>query len=351
MIKIKFENNEKFLKVLKSMENVINVNSDETKLKFIKFGSINRELCITAINPSTRIMYCPKDIQYMEGDSVLYDVKKLISLLSVAKGNVTIDGEEIKSNKCKYKISFADAIDYPGDILPEITNYSEINTDEFIEGLNSTILATDKVIIEGAMSGVYLNNNKMMACDSQRLFTYQIELKENMNNVILPKNLIKEVLRLPWRDKLYFTQFGERIIITDGDITITSNKLNKEYPKVENILPSKVKNEMTIDKNEFYNALLVVMPVLDDYKKICNLEYSNDKMQIFINNGKESAKTEIPIKIKNEIEEPIHIKFNMQFLLDVIKASKEEIKIKTFTENLGYMFESGKAMQFIMPMI
>ncbi len=345
MLKVRFNNNEKLLKVLKTAENILN--SITTEIKFIKLSNIKNKLQITAINPTMRLYYL-MDVDSIEGDSVLYDYKKLLALLNVIKGAVIIENGDIKSTKCTYKIPYEVNIDYPDDTIPAMNN-KKINTAEFLKALENTSIATDK-IASGIMNGVHIGENKLIACDSKRVAIENIEIDENIQNTTLPKELIKEVLRLPFSDEIMLSSFGQRIIVQDDNIQIISLKLSDKYPLVEKILPQDIKYTITLKNKDLYDALISVAPVIDETSKMCYLEYDNKQMDIYVENGLESAKTSI--EVRSNAEEKIKVKFNIQFLLDILKANSEDLSIITYNDNIGYRFSStDKGFQYIMPLI
>lgn len=350
MLKVKFENSDELLKVLRTAENILSVNTAENKLKFIKFSNVGGKLQICAINPYMRLYYVYNKVSSIEGKAGLYDYKTLLSLLGVIQGELTIDDGAIKCKKCSYKIPCVDDSDYPDDILPEITNFAKVDGNKFITALEKVFPATDK-ILNGSLSGVHMNNNKLLACDSKRIVTYNLELNESINDTILPKDLVKEMLRLPFGNKIYLTKFGENIIAQDENITIMCAKLVDKYPKVEQLLPKSVSNEINIKNEDLYNALVMITPIMDNDVKQCYLKYDNEKMFISADNGVDSAVTDISIHTKNNINEKIEVKFNAQLLLDMLKASDKEIKMETYSDNIGYKFTSGSVMQYIMPIV
>jgi DNA polymerase III sliding clamp (beta) subunit (PCNA family) len=348
MIKVKFENNENLLRVIKTVESVLDVNSNGNVLKFVKLANINNKLQITAINPVVKLNYIT-DVKEISGDSALYDYKKLSALLNVIKGDVVIEDGNIKSKKCAYKIPCEDANDYPNDVLPEITNFTKFNMQELSKALESTLTASDK-LSSGIMCGVHIGENKLIGCDSKRVAIESIKTDKNIENITLPKELIKEVLRLPFNNEVLITVFGEKIIICDENITICSSRLAEKYPKVEAVIPKDIKNTIKLKNSELSDALTMVNPIIDDITKECFLEYKNNKMVIRVNNGLESAKTSI--NIESDAENEISARFNIQYLVDMLKANGEEITVTTYNDNIGYKFTSdGNSYHYIMPMI
>ena len=347
MLKVRFDVNDELLNVLRSVESILSVNENGNILKFVKFANVNNKLEITAINPVTRLYYL-MDVDGIEGDSALYDYKTLIALLNVIKGTVVIEDGNIKSTKCAYKIPCEGAKDYPSEVLPDIA-HNKINAKEFIEALENTSAAADKVS-SGIMGGVHIGEGKLIGCDSKRVAIEVLDLDENIQNITLPRELIKEVLKLPFNSDIMIAPWGEGIIISDGSIKIVSARLAGKYPLVERILPKEVKHTIKIKNKDLYDALVCVAPVIDETSKECYLEYDKNNMLIYVNNGLESAKTSI--SIDSNVNEAIKVRFNIQFLLDMLKANGEVVTITTYSDNIGYKFtSSNKGFQYIMPLI
>lgn len=348
MLNVNFENSEDLLKVLRVAESILSVNKVENKLKFIKLENINNSLQITARNPFMRLEYLVDGVSSIEGDAALYDYRTLSSLLSVINGKVQINDGAIKGAKCSYRIPCTNKEGYPEDILPNIENYTKLDGSLFKQAIDNVGLAAAKNT-DDVMSGVYIGVNKIVASDSKRIFIQELQLA--CSDIILPKEFYNEVPRLPFGEEVFLAEFGENIIVRDGKITLVCAKLAKKYPKFEQILPKSVKNEVSIDRDDMYNALIMVAPVIDEATRECCLEYCNDNMLITVNNGVDTAKTNISVKIKNPVSESIKVKFNIQFLLDMLKINSGIVNMVTYNENIGYMFICGSAKQFIMPMI
>lgn len=348
MLKARFNNNEELLKVLRTVESILSVNSVGNKLRFVKLANVNNKLQITAINPAMRLYYL-MDVDDISGDTALYDYKTLSSLLNVINGTVTIEDGSIKSTKCSYKIPCEGAEGYPEDIVPEITNYIEVNTECFKIAVDNAGTATDKMT-QSIMSGVYLNEGKLIGCDSKRVAVEKVKTEGSIEDIVLPKDFARELTRLPFGDSVNISIFGEKIIVNDSAIMFVCSKLADKYPKVEAVIPKNEKYKIQLKNEELTEALTLVAPIIDEGTKECYLEYENDKMLVYVNNGLESAKTSI--SIKSDAKEKVVVKFNIQFLLDMLKASGEDVTITTYSDNIGYKFTSNKeGFQYIMPLL
>jgi DNA polymerase III sliding clamp (beta) subunit (PCNA family) len=350
MLNVKFEVNDDLLRVLRTAENILSYNKTETSLKYLNLTNDKGKLKIIARNPFMRLEYIVEGASDINGDSALYENKTLIPLLRVAKGDITINDGLIKCSGCKYKIPCMDSKDYPDDVLPEITNFDNLDAEQFKQAIDNALVATDKTT-SAVLSGVYIGDDKVIGCDSKRIIMQKIGNIEHIKNVVLSKEVIREIPNLPFKDVIKASVFGGNIILKDENITLCSALLSEKYPKVEQLMPKELKDTVLIKKDSLYNALVMVSPILDDETKECILEYTDSEMQITSVNGADEAKIKINIEAEQPIDNPIEVKFNMQFLSDMAKISGENITMESYKDNIGYMFNSGEVKQYIMPLI
>ena len=350
MLSVKFEVNDYLLRVLRTAENILSYNKTETSLKYLNLKNDNGKLKIIARNPFMRLEYIVESASDINGDSALYENKILAPLLRVAKGDVTINDGQIKCGGCKYKIPCIDSKDYPDDVLPDITSVDILDAEQFKQAIENVLVATDKTTYT-VLSGVYIGDDKIIGCDSKRIIMQKIEGILHIKDVVLSKEMIKEIPNLPFKDVIKASVFGNNIVLQDENILLSSALLADKYPKVEQLMPKELKDIVLIKKDSLYNALVMVSPILDDETKKCILEYTDSEMQITSVNGADEAKIKISIEAEQPINNPIEVKFNMQFLSDMAKISGENITMESYKDNIGYMFNSGGVKQYIMPLI
>lgn len=347
-MKVKFKNSKELLKVFGTIENILKKNKEENKLKYVKLEKLNNKLCIQVRNPYMRLKYIVNDTLEIEGGPILYDCKTLYSLLNVLNGEIYINDNIISNDKCKYNIQNINIEGYPEDIIPNIINRKKISTEDFKESINSVITATSK--LEGnILSGIYIDKNKLVSCDQNRIFIKNLQLNEELDNVVLSKEIVNEIIKLPFEEYIYMSIFGNSVIFEDSNIKIVSNFLNGKYPKYDMMLPKDVKQEINFNKKDFELAINLVLPILNMETNEINLKIKDSTIFVSTKNNNQMANTQFNIKEHN-IEET-NIKFNIFYLMDMLKANSEEIKIKTYKNNIGYSFESKNSKQFIMPLI
>ena len=186
MLNVKLKKTEDLLKVLNAAENILSINTGENKLKFIKFANVDNKLHISGRNPYMRFEYVYNETEGISGECGLYECKTLLSLINVINESIEINDGSIKSKKVQYKIPCVDGSDYPDDEFPNVENWTEIDSKSLIDAITNVASATDK-ITESAMSGVYIGENKLLACDSKRIFMQDLKINKQISDNILPK--------------------------------------------------------------------------------------------------------------------------------------------------------------------
>lgn len=347
-MKTKFKNSKELLKVFGTIENILKKNKEENKLRYVKLEAVGDKLCIIAKNPYMKLKYIVENTLEIEGDAALYNCKTLCSLLNVLNGEIYIDNNTISNDKCQYTIQKINIEGYPEEIIPNIINRKKINTENFKEAINNVIAATSK--LEGnILSGIYIDKNKLVSCDQNRIFIKKLQLEEELENVILSKEIVNEIIKLPFEENIYMSLFGNTVIFEDSNITIASNLLSGKYPKYDMMLPKDIKQEIIFNKKDFEMAINLVSPILNIETNEIDLNIKDSTFLVSTRNNNQMANTKFDVKQSN-IEET-NVKFNIFYLIDMLKANNEEIKIKTYKDNIGYSFESKDSKQFIMPLI
>lgn len=347
MLSVKFVNSKELLKVFGTIENILRKNKEDNKLKYVKLEKLDNKLCISARNQYMRISYIIQDTLEIQGDAILYDPKTLISLLNVLEDEIQIKEQTISNDKCEYIIPYINIEGYPDDLLPNIINKKELNTEEFKEAIIKVMPATNTAI--DVLSGVYLDKNKLVTCDQNRIFINKINVEKELDNIILPRELVNEFLKLPFAENVYISTFGNNIIIEDQNLLISCNTINKKYPKYEMMLPKKEKNKVTFNKKDLEKAISLMMPIIDNSTLRIDLNFNNTNIIVSCKNGNKRGDTSIDIE--SNITENFVTLFNAQYLIDMLKAHKEEIEITMYEDNIGFNFESDNSQQFIMPLL
>ena len=144
---------------------------------------------------------------------------------------------------------------------------------------------------------------------------------------------------------------GNKIIIKDSNISISSALINGEYPKYNAVLPKEEMYTICVDSNKLQDALNLMAPVLNE-EMIINLKITEENINLSANSKGNEGSTNVELcSNKNNInkDEEINIKFNAQYLLDALKNEDNELIISTYKDSIGIMFSFYDVKHFIMP--
>ena len=344
MLKVKFKNSKKLLKIFSTIEKIVNKNENNSNLKYVKLSKICDKLNIFVMNTNMKLNYIVDETLEIEGDYNLYECKKLLPLLNVLEGEINIENEIIENDKCRYIIPAINK-DFPEFIMPQLLYDKEINTNEFKNAIINVLPATSEA--DGVLSGVYIDNNKVVSCDQNRVFIKKIS--DTKLSIVLSKEVINEFLKLPFEDKVYINTFKNNIYIEDKNLLLVGSYINKPYPNYESVFPKEEKNIINLNLKTLEEALIYLAPIIDNEIPKCVLNFNKNILNLKTNNNGCCADT--TIFCESNIEDTLEVKFSFKYLNDMIKANEEKIKITTYSDNIGFLFESKDAKQYIMPML
>ncbi|MBQ3422467.1 MAG: hypothetical protein IJH34_12575 [Romboutsia sp.] len=200
---------------------------------------------------------------------------------------------------------------------------------------------------DGVLSGIYIDDNKVVSCDQNRIFIKKIS--DTKLSIVLSKEVVNEFLKLPFEDKVYINTFKNNIYIEDKNLLLIGSYINKPYPNYESVFPKEEKNIINLNLKDLEEALVYLAPIIDNEIPKCILNFNKNILNLKTNNNGCCADT--TIFCESNIENNLEVKFSFKYLNDMIKANEGKIKITTYNDNIGFLFESKDAKQYIMPML
>jgi len=261
-------------------------------------------------------------------------------------------GESLKLSCDNYKteIKGISADDFP--LIPEIEGNLEVKVksllfkEALIQVLPSISVSESRPEITGVLvdfSRIEKGELVLAATDSYRLAEKIVKLngknKEEINfsnnkkSLIVPRNTAQELSRiLDGGDngelKIVFSE--SQILFNCGNINLISRLVEGQYPDYQQIIPTKFKNEVIVDSEEFQKAIKISSLFADLRTNSVFLKTDSGEKTLEIKAeagevGKNISK--IPARIKGEEADVV---FNHHYLVDGLNSIKaKEIIIKT----------------------
>ncbi|HIK28708.1 MAG: DNA polymerase III subunit beta [Oscillatoriaceae bacterium SKW80] len=249
-----------------------------------------------------------------------------------------------------YQVRGMDASDYPE--LPAITSGQSINlpAEALIEGLRGTLFAASsdetKQILTGVHVKILKDSLEFASTDGHRLAVVETELPEKTSQenaeeeneteefeVTIPARALRELERMvaalkePKSLTLNFDQ--SQIIFEIGQQSLTSRKLEGQYPNYRQLLPRQFANHVTVERKKLLSALERIAILADQKNHIVKCTFDNDAQEVYLSvdaadvgSGRESMSAQI------SSDEPREIAFNVRYLMDGLKVfNTSEIQI------------------------
>ncbi len=191
---------------------------------------------------------------------------------------------------------------------------------------------------------------KLVATDGRRLAIIQKEMLEMGNikrDVILPMKTIQELNRNLGEEGEVFFHFKEnQLLINLGDIYITSRLIEGEYPNYEQVIPKKIKEELSLGTQDFLQATRRASILTNQESQSVKINIIKDRMIITKSTPDlGEAREEIEVDYKGG---EFVIGFNPNFLIDALKnIEDDQIKFSFIDPEKPAVISSGEDYTYI----
>lgn len=276
-------------------------------------------------------------------------IKKMPSDIVIKSKNeqtITIQSEEITLN-----LNGFPANEFPN--VPQIDDHAEIQieTKQLMDAFKQTVFAVAKNESRPVLTGVHieLDHNKLIcaATDSHRLAIRETLISTNMKaNCIVPSATINELLKL-MNSNLEFVSIylsESHIIFTFGTTTLYSRLIEGKYPNISTLIPNEFQTVINMDRQRMLQGV--------DRSSLLASEWANNNVNLEIVNestiqissnasqiGKISETQQIDVI---QGEKQLNISFDGRFMLDALRAIKEETVTLSFSGSMRpILIEAG----------
>ncbi|EMY8531666.1 DNA polymerase III subunit beta [Bacillus cereus group sp. TH43LC] len=276
-------------------------------------------------------------------------IKKMPSDIVIKSKNeqtITIQSEEITLN-----LNGFPANEFPN--VPQIDDHAEIQieTKQLIDAFKQTVFAVAKNESRPVLTGVHieLDHNKLIcaATDSHRLAIRETLISTNMKaNCIVPSATINELLKL-MNSKLEFVSIylsESHIIFTFGTTTLYSRLIEGKYPNISTLIPNEFQTVINIDRQRMLQGVDRSSLLASEWaNNNVNLEIVNESTIQISSNASQIGKISETQQIDAiQGEKQFNISFDGRFMLDALRAIKEETVTLSFSGSMRpILIEAG----------
>ncbi|KAB0671611.1 DNA polymerase III subunit beta [Oryzomonas sagensis] len=345
---------ELFLKSLQKIQGIVEKRTSMPILSNVLLEATGSSLHVTATDLEVGMKGTyPAEVtapgRITVGAKKLYEIVKELPNQAIVFSTKDNDWVEIKCGKVKFNIVGLSPDEFP--YFPEIKeeNLFEIES-ALLKGMiekTSYAICTDetKYNLNGIFAKVEVNENgenalKMVATDGHRLSIATGALKgtagpELLKGVILPKKGVYEMKKITDEDggTLMFGFMDNSAVIKRGDSYMVMRLVDGEFPDYNRVIPAANDRIVTVDKENFTHSVRRMAILSSEKFKGIMLEISSGGVKISSSNPElGDAMEDIDVAYDGE---PISVRFNARYLLDVLAVAETESVEMKFRDELS----------------
>lgn len=206
----------------------------------------------------------------------------------------------------------------------------EVGLDRLQEAILQTVFAAAKESTRYALNGILweVQGKKLslVATDGRRLAKSTVSLdktpKEPQGRIIAPCKTMALLEKIPARDKAMVSiQFSDNhIMISCDPVVISSNLVEGNFPKYEDIIPRDYEKKITLPKDAFLSAVRRAALLSSEDSKGIKISLKKNNM-VITSRAPETGDAQIDLAVEYD-QDPIEIGFNPQYLVDALRIIK-----------------------------
>jgi DNA polymerase-3 subunit beta len=188
---------------------------------------------------------------------------------------------KITSEKNNIELNTVDFSDFPTilniDSLEEDPKILELKSQDFLDGLSSTLYATSKSNIKPELASIYFaasgENLTFASTDGFRLSEKKIK-KENSDlefSMLIPNEssiVLSKIFSSTENEKIDIFFFGKQFFIKSKDYTIFSRLTEGNFVDYTKLIPKEIETSVIILKQDFLETSKLVNLFTDDFNQI-----------------------------------------------------------------------------------
>ena len=324
------------LKQLQHIAGVINANTVLPILEDFLFEVEKNKLTVVATDLET-VMRVQLDIEAKESGKVCIPAKILLdSLKNIADQPLTftIDknfGIEITSDNGKYKVMGENPDNFPKEPVADDTTSFTMAASALVTAINKTVFATSNDDLRPAMTGVFFELDKKgiqcVATDAHRLVRYKrTEVKcPKSDSFIVPRkplNLLKAAIPVT-DEEITVSYNSNHLFVKHGSTQMSCRLIDARFPDYKVVIPTENPYRLTVNKNDFQNALRRVSVFSNKSTNQVALNINGSELQLAAQDVDFSFEGTERMKCQYNGEDMM-IAFNAKFLIEMLSAADSD---------------------------
>lgn len=268
----------------------------------------------------------------------------------------------VKAGKSRFTLQTLSALDYPR--LEETQWKQEFTLEQ--QQLNSLLTRTSfsmaqqdvRYFLNGLLIEIHNDHILSVATDGHRLAKTQINVDPlgiDLVQSIVPRKAVLEIgkfLDAKSDEQVEVKLNASHILIQSGSFTFISKLIDGRFPDYEKVIPANLDKHIIINRSKLIEILTRAAILSNEKFRGVALTVDQNLLTVQSHNpDQEHAKDEMEVEYSAE---PIEIGFNVNYLLEALKAcDSENIDLGLLDPNTSCTFhatESSDTLYLIMPM-
>jgi DNA polymerase-3 subunit beta len=364
---------EQFLKSLQKIQGIVEKRTSMPILSNVLLEATETSLIVTAtdLEVGMKSSYSAEVVtpgKITVSAKKLYEIVKELPNQPIMFSTKDNDWVEIKCGKVQFNIVGLSPDEFP--YFPDVKEETlfEIET-ALLRGMierTSYAICTDETKYN--LNGIFIkvevrsdgsNGLKMVSTDGHRLSIASGNLKgtagpELLKGVILPKKGVFEMKKITDEDggTLLFGFMDNSAVIKRGDSYMVMRLVDGDFPDYNRVIPTSNTQIVTVNKEDFSHSVRRMAILSSEKFKGIMLEITSGGIKISSSNPElGDAMEELDVAYTGE---PISVRFNARYLLDVLAVAETERVEMKFKDELSPSIivpeNSDSFLAVIMPM-
>lgn len=358
------------LKHLQQISGVINANTVLPILEDFLFEIEKNKLTVVATDLET-VMKIHLDIEAKDAGKICIPSKILLdSLKNIAEQPLTFNidknfGVEITSDNGKYKVMGENPDNFPKEPVADAATSFTMPSSALVTAINKSLFAVSNDDLRPAMTGVFFElDTKGITCvatDAHRLVRFK---RTDVNcpktdTFIVPKkplNLLKSALPNN-EDELQVSYNSNHLFVKHNSTELVCRLIDARFPDYKVVIPTDNPYKLTVNKNDFQNALRRVSVFSNKSTNQVALNITGSELQLAAQDVDFSFEGNERMTCQYDGED-LQIAFNAKFLIEMLNAADtDDVVIELSTPTKAGIIkpteadENEELLMLVMPLM
>ncbi|MES2771097.1 MAG: DNA polymerase III subunit beta [Pseudomonadota bacterium] len=248
---------------------------------------------------------------------------------------------QIRSGKSRFSLQTLPPDDFPrmrlSTELPKKFTLSQKNFRQLLAKTQFSMATQDvRYFLNGLLILIENAHLSAVATDGHRLAYAGIPLDSDNDSarqeLILPRKTVSELHRLlaDNDDPLAIEITANQVRFEFGNILLVSKLIDGKFPDYERVIPSELKNTISLNKNDFLQSVIRAAILTSDKFRGVRLLLSENTLKIITTNtDQEDAQEEIELSYEGPFWD---VGFNVSYLLDILNYTTSETVNLSFND-------------------